>query len=235
MTKKEDNENKKRTAKYGNDYLYESPIDTYICHPLGLFLVDYVHKLNITPNQITILSTISTIFSCYWIYNNKLKTAVFYYLLGYIFDCIDGRLARKYNLGSKKGAAMDMVSDVITNTILFATLVIFKRSQLTTMKLTLLIVFFVGITVCHGFTEAIASYKKTGDDNFFKKIKEDYGNINAPLYKMYVYFNKNSYDTYKCIIKKYDSEKIHKYMKILKYFGPGTFNLIMSIIILGLK
>ena len=31
---------KKKTMKYGNDDLYESPIDTHIFHPLGLLLVD---------------------------------------------------------------------------------------------------------------------------------------------------------------------------------------------------
>ncbi|VVU94313.1 CDP-alcohol phosphatidyltransferase [seawater metagenome] len=231
MTKKNNNQ----TTKYGNDYLYESPIDTYLCHPLGLFFVDYAYKLGLSPNQITLLSTIFTLTSCYWIYNNKLKTAVAFYLIGYLFDCIDGRLARKYNLGSKKGAAMDMVSDVITNSVLFITLIVFKRSSLTPIKLSLLLIFFFGITICHGFTEAISSVRKNGSDDFLAPIEKEYGNSTVPLYRLYVQFNKNSYKTYRCMFKEYDDEKIHKYMKFLKYFGPGSFNIIMAFIILGLK
>ena len=231
MPKKQD----PKTTKYGDDNMYESPFDTYIFHPLGLSMVDLAYKLNLTPNQITLLSTIFTLISCYWIVQNKLKMAVVFYLIGYIFDCIDGRLARKYDLGTKEGAAMDLVSDVITNTVLLITLILFKRAYLTPTKYLILFIFFVGLTVCHGFTEAVLSEKKNSNDNFLNIIEKNYGSSKSPLFRLYVYFNKNSYNTYRCFIPKYNERTVHNYIKVLKYFGPGTFIVVMSIIILGLK
>jgi hypothetical protein len=229
------NHNNNETQKYGNDEIYESPIDTYIFHPIGLSLVDPIYKLGLTPNQITIISTFFTFISCYLIRENKLKLAVIFYLSGYILDCVDGRLARKYGMGSKIGAALDMVSDVITNTVLLISILYYKKNFIKLNSVFILIICFIGLTICHGFTEAVNNYKKNGSDNFYKNIEKEYSCSNNLIYKLYIMFNKSSYSTYKCIIGDYDSIKIHNYIGILKYFGPGTFNIVYAIIILTLK
>ena len=158
-----------RTSKYGDDELYESPLDTYLFHPMGLALVDPVYKLGLNPNQITILSTIFTFMSCNFILKKKIPLAIAFYITGYILDCIDGRLARKYNMGSLEGAAMDLVSDVITNIVVLIALFLSYFKTLTKSKILLITIFFIGLTICHGFTEAIDNYKTLSI--IFKKVK----------------------------------------------------------------
>ena len=71
-----------------------------------------------------------------------MRIAICFYLLGYIFDCIDGRLARKYDLGSSEGAAMDLVSDVITKHIVLISLFVSFYKSIPKSKILIILIFF---------------------------------------------------------------------------------------------
>jgi len=221
---------KKKTMKYGNDDLYESPIDTHLFHPLGLFLVDPLRNLGLNPNQVTALSAVSACLSCYYYFNNKTKEAILCYLLSYIFDCVDGRMARKYNMGSKLGAALDLTSDVFVTFILILTIYVKKKDKLETIHYLGFAVVILGLSLCHGLTEALANYKKYGHDNFYKSKKEEYRNEKSIIFDFYLSILKSSYNSYKFLVPEFNQEKIDKYMELVKYFGPGT----SIVIILGI-
>ena len=122
------NNNNKGTQKYGNDELYESPFDTYFFCKIADLLVDPLHCIGLTPNKITTLSLIFSILATRECFLGHKKICVLFYLLNYIFDCIDGKMARKYNMGSLFGMQYDAVSDII-GTLFLIMIIIFKNFQ----------------------------------------------------------------------------------------------------------
>ena len=102
--------------KYGNDMEQESSADIYIYYPLSDFIMPYFYYFGFKPNHITLISTLFTLFSIDCYFNNNNFCYLFYFL-GYLFDCMDGRMARKYNQGSTLGMILDLISDNLTNSL----------------------------------------------------------------------------------------------------------------------
>ena len=89
--------NDKKLDKYGNDLEQESVADIYLFYPLSDILLDPLHNLGLKPNHITIMSILFSIVSFFYYFYNYLLSALIFYFLAYLMDCIDGRMARKYN------------------------------------------------------------------------------------------------------------------------------------------
>lgn len=237
LQKKLSSENKE--SKYGDDELFESWADVNIFVPLGIKLVDPLYQIGMTPNMVTIMSTIFTFLSIYFLHSNKNILAACSYLVGYIFDCVDGRMARKYSMTSDIGMALDAVSDNVSNIILF----IFIMSTRSINLPKGLLLGFVGLmsfllSVSFGLNEAIASKKSIGSDNFYerrvKQLKQlDITNpLEKILYQLYLFITNSSYKTYKMFFPIYNETKMFKWLKILKHFGPGNFILVVTILLL---
>ena len=158
--------------KYDNSIEQESISDIEIFIPISDTLIPYIYYCKITPNQITILSTLSTLFSVYlFFYNNYL--CLFYYFLGYLLDTIDGRLARKYNMVSILGMILDLVSDNISNIPLL--IVFFMKSMFSYLKffLFLLVIIFLSLfNISFAINETISCYNKKKNENFYLIKKE---------------------------------------------------------------
>lgn len=221
-------------SKYESDILHEPFADNYIFFPIASKMVDPLYNLGLTPNNITIISTFFTFLSIYYIDINNNKLACFSYLLGYLFDCVDGRLARKYSMGSDVGMALDFVSDVISNIFLFTFLI--YKNKITLQIFFLLLIFSILVSLAYGINEAITCFKENGSDNFYlKKIellknKQEY-NI---LFNIYLNNIESTYKLYKFIFPTFDENKSKKWLKILKEFGPGNYCLLVSSIIYNL-
>ena len=92
--------------------IYDSPIDNII-----LVFVEQTEiifrYLNMTPNMLTLISTISYIIATYlWYYSYNMYFLIFY-LTGYYFDCLDGYYARKYNMVTEFGDYFDHYKDIL--------------------------------------------------------------------------------------------------------------------------
>lgn len=90
----------------------ENPFDVY-----NISLVDKLcptfKSLKFTPNGITTLSLIFGLLSLLFLWNyNVLGFGICYYI-SYLFDCLDGHYARKYNMVSKFGDLYDHIKDVL--------------------------------------------------------------------------------------------------------------------------
>jgi phosphatidylglycerophosphate synthase len=77
-----------------------------------------MRNAGLTPNMVTYMSTSLTFLALYYLYVGNEIYACVSYFFGYIFDCVDGKMARKYNMGSKYGMALDLVSDNLSHFIL---------------------------------------------------------------------------------------------------------------------
>ena len=92
----------------------EGPIDVY-CLKIAEKLAPVLHKLGHTPNIVTTYSLISSVISLYSLYHGKFLAFVIFSVFGYIFDCTDGYMARKYKMETKFGDFYDHFTDSATN------------------------------------------------------------------------------------------------------------------------
>ena len=221
-------------TKYGDDSLFESFTDNNIFFPLGDLLMPALYKIGLTANQITILSTLSTFTSCYFLFKNDIKKFSIFYLLGYLLDCIDGRFARKYKMSSNLGMTMDGVSDIISN-IAVALIFISKNRLKKNFLLGLLLLIFISYktSVSYSLNEAIACYKKNKHDNFYeykKKLLENNANkYEKLLADIYILIHKYGYKAYRNNYKTYKEDEIYKRLENNREFGPGNFAIFIII------
>lgn len=89
----------------------ECPMDNLVYIPVEN-AAPVFHKYGITPNQITTLSNVFGIGAAYSIYNRRFGLGALCFALAYMFDCLDGYVARKYNMVTKFGDMYDHVSDI---------------------------------------------------------------------------------------------------------------------------
>lgn len=73
------------------------------------------------PNHFTIISIIPVFFAVYFFFRGELIYGAFCYLLNFIIDGVDGKLARLTNQFSEKGAKLDYFFDRIGNIALYFT------------------------------------------------------------------------------------------------------------------
>lgn len=227
--------------KYVNNKNHEPLLDNYLFFPIADKLVDPLYKMRMKPNDVTILSTFFTLLTIYFLQRNNKILAVSSYLFGYILDCVDGKMARKYKLHSEFGMVLDSTSDHFSNIILLIFIIYNYKMKDTNLGFLCISIFlFILFSIAYSINEAISSYNKTGDDNYYKHYEYQLKNkdndiIKIILYKYYLYVFKKNYEIYRKIFPKYDKNKINKWLPILKEFGPGTYNLFFALFIYCLK
>src|SRR5271170_5115362 len=89
----------------------ENPIDNMIvdfCDKLN----PYMKEINIIPNHLTTLALICTCISFYYIYYDNFTLGALFFGIAYIFDCMDGNYARKYDMVTEFGDWYDHLVDL---------------------------------------------------------------------------------------------------------------------------
>jgi len=224
-------------SKYGDDEKFEPWSDLNIFFPIASKLVDPLYNLGLTPNMVTILSTIFTFLSIYFLHLDKRIHAVISYFIGYILDCVDGKMARKYNMRSDLGMALDASSDIISQTFLIGYLLLTRKFNTKNIIFFTIIIFICYIfSVGYGLNEAIASYEATGSDNFYERRRKQFEGkgcgLERVLYDLFLKINELNYKVYRSCFPTFNKEKIFSKLKIFKNFGPGNINIFFSGILL---
>jgi phosphatidylglycerophosphate synthase len=222
------NEKKQEEAKP-----FESWADNNIFFPIANQLVDPLHKLCLTPPKLTLLSTIFTFLSIYFIYQNEKLYAAFAYFTGYLLDCVNDKMSKKNNTNSKYNMALNLVFNNISNIALLTYLI--NRFGLTNPYILLIIFRIYMLGLSYGVNEAIASQKATGNDNFLLRRTIELKNETNYIFTLFLYIIKLLYRLYRSFFKKYNEESIFNWLSILKYFGPGNYCLLLSIILLFIE
>ena len=235
-TNNDDNINKLEYSdddqKYGDDEKYEPVGDNYLFFPLANKLTTPMKNAGLTPNMVTFLSTCCTLLAVYFIYKENLPYAATAYLIGYLLDCVDGKMARKYNMTSQYGMALDLVSDNVTNFILL-TVIVYKYGYFNWFVPCIFIMTGM-ISLSYGLNEAIASYEVTENDNFLLRRQIEIGETDDILFNLFLFINGLSYSSYRNFFPDYDEENINKWLSTLKEFGPGNYTLFIAFVILNL-
>lgn len=89
---------------------YENPLDNLF---IGISdkITPYAYSIGMNPNMITTLSNIACIITILLLLNANYYLAAFFLLITYYFDCMDGHMARKYNMVTVFGDYYDHISD----------------------------------------------------------------------------------------------------------------------------
>ena len=88
-----------------------------------ILIDNFIIKLplpNINPDIISYSTILATLISVYFYINHRLWLFLGFLFLTLILDWLDGTIARKYNLASKRGWMLDKVIDRISETILMS-------------------------------------------------------------------------------------------------------------------
>ena len=179
-------------------------------------LIKFTEKLNpfykrvgITPNMLTTLSLVITMFALYIYHRTKcnrnvIYMGVFLYFVGYYFDCADGNMARTYNMTSKFGDMYDHSSDI--SKLIVTIYIIYKT---------------VPKNKFHNYCKvivilALLMSTQLGCQELLYGKSDESPSLNAVnLCKM--------------------SSKPESTVKITKYFGVGTFQVCICIMLLYAK
>ena len=181
---------------------YENPIDSIILD-FADKLLPFFKKTGHTPNMITTYSFISGIMSLYFLWNKQLGYFIVFYIIGYIFDCIDGHMARTYNMVTKTGDLYDHFTDYAIGVGISYIILTKYSNKLTIVHFIIAMSFFI-LTNLH-----IGCQQKYYNENKMKKEDDIIESING-LSK----FCKST-------------EK----MKWTRFFGTATLSIVMLILI----
>ena len=183
----------------------ENPVDDiFIC--IGEKINPFLFRIGVTPNMITTVSFISGLFSVFLFYKNNYILSAFFFILGYFFDCLDGNLARQFNMISKFGDLYDHITDIFVSVALLIVLIMKDIPIKLKLLLLTIIIFFLFLGCIHlGCQE-----------------------------KYYEVINKEASSN--GVLSKFHSMcKDKTYIKITKYFGLGTYTIIIVLMILFMK
>lgn len=98
----------------------DGPVSRYINRKISSRISGYIvtHKINITPNQFTIISALTGMFSLpFYLVSNPIIAGVLVQLSS-ILDGVDGEIARARNMMSKSGGFLDACLDRYTDFII---------------------------------------------------------------------------------------------------------------------
>ena len=141
----------------------------------------------------------------YSIQNNDYRNAAIYYMISYIFDCYDGYYARKYNMVTKFGDYYDHIHDLTKHILLFY--VLYKKDPKKTIKYIPIVILLTIATFIH------------------MKYQEDYYNRHDE--------SKTLNFNYLLGIKKVSINVAKRRLKYTRYFGCGTFYMVITMMILS--
>ena len=186
-----------------------NPIDNILIG-IATKVAPYFRKLGFSPNDVT---TISVIFKCltvYSLYNDKYNNTIIYYFISYFFDCLDGYMARKYNMVTVFGDLYDHYSDVLSNVSVLGLLIYKlhkKKKHVVFSVLFILTLIFLLSGIHFGCTEYYYDYKQHDGVDFL-----------SSLIGM-------------CPCKEKDKKCQSKILKSVRFAGSGTYYTAIAVFI----
>ena len=183
---------------------FENPFDNYILE-LADKTAPHVYKMGMTPNMITTLSNISVIIVVILLFKSEYYWAAFFTIIAYFFDCLDGHLARSYNMTTVFGDYYDHISDSLKIIAIFTSLYIInseKFYKILPVFIVLVIFSFIHI----GCQELYYDKNESPSLSFIKEL--------CP------------------VTSSYSKEQLESTIISTRLFGMGTLFLAISIIII---
>lgn len=183
---------------------YDNPLNNYF---IGISEITspYAYSIWMNPNMITTLSNIACIITILLLLNANYYLAAFFLLVSYYFDCMDGHMARKYDMVTVFGDYYDHISDSLKIFAILFTLYYINQEKFIKV-IPIIILLFIMMSVHLGCQELLYNSNES---------------VTLEPTKMLCPVNKNS-----------NNEIIKNTLHSTKYFGCGTFFIALALIIL---
>ena len=183
----------------------ESPIDNLL-YIIIEQIAPTIHKYGFTPNILTTIGNIFTLLFAHFMFKGNFKIAALFIFIAYIFDCLDGYIARSYNMVTKFGDWYDHISDLIRILIIFYVLIKINP------KLGLLVVLIIIILIflsCVYLSHQEIFYGQPDISHTLNILQS-------------INFGANK-------------KNVKEYLQVTKYFGCGTTHLLITLIVFFYK
>jgi phosphatidylglycerophosphate synthase len=181
----------------------ECPLDLYIFNFIDIHLHHY-YNIGFSPNMVTTFSFLFGLLSAQQILKGHFNLSIGLLLVSYYLDCVDGKLARQYNMVTHLGDIYDHVGDLLKIIAIIAALFA-SNTKKTTNKQWLYITCFALLTFIQcihlGYQETI--YNKQEESSFLN------------IWRKIVAFDHTPEKTIQCT----------------KYLGCGTWYLCFALLI----
>jgi len=92
--------------------VYECPVDVWLLKFIDTHLAWY-YVNGFTPNLVTTISILIGMLSALAVYYQQFAVGAALFIIAYYLDCVDGKLARKYNMVTAFGDFYDHFGDVL--------------------------------------------------------------------------------------------------------------------------
>ena len=150
----------------------ESPIDRYVLE-LCDTLLPIFHNIHFTPNGLTSLSLVTGLMAVNFIFRNNYLLGIICIWVSYLFDCMDGMFARKYNMVSKFGDYYDHIKDIAVGIMLFFVILskFGKHCILNILLLSLIVAGVNMVYICNyeRYYVLLTGKRETGSLDFLSK------------------------------------------------------------------
>ncbi len=183
---------------------YDNPLDNYFIE-LSEITTPYAYSIGMNPNMITTLSNIACIITILLLLNANYYMAAFFLLVSYYFDCMDGHMARKYDMVTIFGDYYDHISDSLKIFAVLITLYCINKEKFIKV-IPIIILLFILMSVHLGCQELLYNSNES---------------ITLEPTKLLCPVNNNSSD-----------DVVKNTLYSTKYFGCGTFFLGLALIII---
>lgn len=169
-----------------------------------------IYKAGLTPNMLTTFGNIFTLITLYFIWHEHYVEAAFMFLFSYVFDCLDGYIARKYDMVTVFGDYYDHISDIVRY---FSVLALLAHKNFSLFKQTIVIVLlFTFLFLYHMYCQELL-YDQSNDSPTLDMIQY----VIPSFFKL-----QTKEEAEQCIMK-------------TKYFGNGSLVLVICMMIILYK
>ena len=181
----------------------DNPVDNILIR-IADKISPFLYAHDITPNTITMLSALTIVFAVYYLIHDNIVGFGIFYAISYWLDCVDGHYARKYSMTTIFGDYLDHITDVVGILAIAVVAVLKYRPHITPTIIALLVATGFLMATMFGCQERWSSFGNHSDTlKWLKQI---------------------------CPAKE-TKQSLERTLRRLRYFGAGTANIVVFIIV----
>jgi len=188
---------------------YDNPFDNFFIE-LSDITTPYAYNLGLNPNMITTLSNVACIITILLLLNANYYWAALFILISYYFDCMDGYMARKYDMVTVFGDYYDHISDMVKIIGVLLTLYYINKDKFYKI-IPIIILMGILMTIHLGCQELLYEKNESATLEPTKKLCPVKNNTN---------------------LTQNDKNIIQNILLSTRFFGCGTFYLTLAISII---
>lgn len=147
---------------------YENILDNYIIN-VADYSSPFFYNYGFIPNTVTTLSSISCIICILLLFKAQYYLASLFLIISYFFDCLDGHLARKYEMVTIFGDLYDHISDFLKIFFVLLSMYIINPTKFF-IVIPYIIIILILMTIHIGCQEIYYNSYESSSLNFTQKL-----------------------------------------------------------------